>query len=75
MRSTFFKGINVLGTLMNLGILILFMWGTANYAPKSPVTLFVWLVGIAVFGYIVLSVWCKINDHRVNHDIQRYYGL
>jgi lipid-A-disaccharide synthase-like uncharacterized protein len=61
--STMFRKLgDVIFYIMNLGILVFWMYGTAAYAPDSPVTPYIWLLGIGVFGYIVFSIFCRIND-------------
>lgn len=72
MRKKVFRVIDVLGTLLNLGLLGFFMWGTATYAPDSQVTVFIWFIAACVALYFVFELIYRINNIFINRDIQRY---
>lgn len=64
---------NLLFVGLHLILIVFFMYGTAVYAPESPATPVIWIIGIVVFGYIVFSAICHIIHRKTLRRIDRYY--
>jgi hypothetical protein len=67
------KTIDFIGTLVNIIGLALIMWATLVYAPNATLTIFIWLIGLAVFGYIIFSMICSICGYIEMQQIKKYY--